>query len=176
MVFLNPGRFWDCTSLSYYCFIPQPFQLIINLSVISWYTECSTIEELLGKNSSGSGLQNWEYSHGDLLCWPCNTLYPQKLALTSLTSGGRSVGIVRLRTKDTDFFNTEYSVMYWLNFRNVFYRSFGAKNVQWTLGWFDTVVKLSTGGVSCNCFNLTEFLLVHCLGYCGCIMLQYGHS
>jgi hypothetical protein len=25
-----------------------------------------------------------------------NTLYPQKLALTSLTSGGRSVGIVRL--------------------------------------------------------------------------------
>jgi hypothetical protein len=26
-------------------------------------------------------------------------LYPQKLALTSPTSGGRSVGIVRLRTK-----------------------------------------------------------------------------
>jgi len=30
-------------------------------------------------------------------------LYPQKLALTSPTGGGRSVGIVRLRTKDTDF-------------------------------------------------------------------------
>jgi hypothetical protein len=30
-----------------------------------------------------------------------NTLYPQKLALTSPTSGGRSVGIVRLRTKAT---------------------------------------------------------------------------
>jgi hypothetical protein len=35
---------------------------------------------------------------GDPLGWPRNTLYPQKLALTSLTSGGRSVGIVRLRT------------------------------------------------------------------------------
>jgi hypothetical protein len=31
-------------------------------------------------------------------------LYPQKLALTSLTSGGRSVGIVRPRTKATELF------------------------------------------------------------------------
>ena len=30
-------------------------------------------------------------------------LYPQKLALTSPTSGGRSVGIVPLRTKVTEF-------------------------------------------------------------------------
>jgi hypothetical protein len=30
-------------------------------------------------------------------------LYPQKLALTSPTSGGRSVGIVRSRTKATEF-------------------------------------------------------------------------
>jgi hypothetical protein len=35
---------------------------------------------------------------GDPLRWPRDTLYPQKLALASLTSGGRSVGIVRLRT------------------------------------------------------------------------------
>jgi hypothetical protein len=35
--------------------------------------------------------------------WPHNTLYPQRLALTSPTSGGRSVGIVRLRTKATEF-------------------------------------------------------------------------
>jgi hypothetical protein len=33
-----------------------------------------------------------------------DTLYPQKLALTSPTSGGRSVGIVRLLTKAMDFF------------------------------------------------------------------------
>jgi hypothetical protein len=31
---------------------------------------------------------------GDPLRWPRDTLYPQKLALVSLTSGGRSVGIV----------------------------------------------------------------------------------
>jgi hypothetical protein len=31
--------------------------------------------------------------------WPRGTLYPQKLAITSLTSRGRSVGIVRSRTQ-----------------------------------------------------------------------------
>ena len=30
-------------------------------------------------------------------------LYPQKLALSSPTGGGRSVGIVRVRTKATEF-------------------------------------------------------------------------
>jgi hypothetical protein len=45
----------------------------------------STIEELLERKSSGSGLESREYG----------TIYPQKLALTSLTSGGRSVGLIR---------------------------------------------------------------------------------
>jgi len=37
-------------------------------------------------------------------------LYPQKLALTSPTGGGRSVGIVRVRTKATEFsFSLVYS-------------------------------------------------------------------
>ena len=35
-------------------------------------------------------------------------LYPQKLALTSPTGGGRSVGVVRLRTKATEFFISVY--------------------------------------------------------------------
>jgi hypothetical protein len=43
-----------------------------------------------------------EYGHRDLSCWPRGILCPQKLALTSPTSGGRSVGIVRLRTKATE--------------------------------------------------------------------------
>jgi hypothetical protein len=34
--------------------------------------------------------------------WPRGTLYPQKLALTSPTSGGSSVGIVRSRTQATE--------------------------------------------------------------------------
>jgi hypothetical protein len=59
----------------------------------------STIEELLGRNSSGSSLENREYGHGNPLRWPRDTLYPQKLALTSPTCGGRSFGIVRLWTK-----------------------------------------------------------------------------
>jgi hypothetical protein len=54
----------------------------------------STIEELLGRNSSGSGLEKWEYGHRDPLHWPRNVLYPQKLALTSPTSSGLLVGIV----------------------------------------------------------------------------------
>jgi hypothetical protein len=35
---------------------------------------------------------------------PRGTLYPQKLALTSPTSGGRSIGIIRSLTKTTEFF------------------------------------------------------------------------
>jgi hypothetical protein len=56
-------------------------------------------EELLEWKSSGSGQENRINGHGDPLRWPHDALYPQKLALTSPTIGGRSVGIVRLRTK-----------------------------------------------------------------------------
>jgi hypothetical protein len=49
----------------------------------------STTEEHFVRNSSDSGLENVEYDRGDLLSRPCDTLYPQKLALTS---GGGSVG------------------------------------------------------------------------------------
>jgi hypothetical protein len=41
---------------------------------------------------------------GDSLRWPRDTLYPLKLALPSPKSGGRSVGIVRRRTKSRSFF------------------------------------------------------------------------
>jgi hypothetical protein len=51
------------------------------------------------KESSGSGQKTEINGHGDSLRWPRDTLYPQKLALASPTSGGRSVGIVRWRTK-----------------------------------------------------------------------------
>jgi hypothetical protein len=40
-----------------------------------------TTEELLGRNSSGSGQENREYDRGEPLRWPRNTLYPQKLVL-----------------------------------------------------------------------------------------------
>jgi hypothetical protein len=63
----------------------------------------STIEELLERKSSGSGLESREYGRGDLSLMPRGSLYPQKLALASPTSGGRSIGIVRLRTQATEF-------------------------------------------------------------------------
>jgi hypothetical protein len=63
----------------------------------------STIEELLGRKSRGSGLENREYWRGDPLRWPHNSLCSQKLALTSPTSGDYSVGIVPSRTKATEF-------------------------------------------------------------------------
>jgi hypothetical protein len=50
----------------------------------------SAIEKLLGRKSSGSGLEAWEYGRRDPSRWPRGILYPQKLALTSLTSDGHS--------------------------------------------------------------------------------------
>jgi hypothetical protein len=48
-------------------------------------------------------LENRDNGSRDPSQWPCGTFYPQKLALTSPTNGGRSVGIVRSRTQATEF-------------------------------------------------------------------------
>jgi hypothetical protein len=63
----------------------------------------SSIEELLGRKSSGSGLEIWEYGRRDPSRWSRGTLCQQTLAQTLPTSGGRSVGIVRLRTQAMEF-------------------------------------------------------------------------
>jgi hypothetical protein len=55
----------------------------------------STIEELLGRKSSGCSLECREYGSRNPSHWPRGTLYPQKLAVTSPTWGGRLVGIFR---------------------------------------------------------------------------------
>ena len=66
----------------------------------------SSIEELLEYKSSGSGLENRDSTAvGNRYADYVTPLYPQKLALTSPTGGGRSVGIVRSRTEATEFFN-----------------------------------------------------------------------
>jgi hypothetical protein len=59
----------------------------------------TTIEELLERKSSGSGLENRDCGRRDPSRLPRGTLYPQKLALTSPTIGGRLVGIVRSQTE-----------------------------------------------------------------------------
>jgi hypothetical protein len=63
----------------------------------------STVEELLGRKSSSSGLEIRECGSKDPSRWLRGTLYPQKMALTSPTSGGRSVSIVRTRIQATEF-------------------------------------------------------------------------
>jgi hypothetical protein len=50
-----------------------------------------------------STTKNQEYGSRDPSRWPRDTLYTQKLAITSPTSGGRSVGIVRSRTQTMEF-------------------------------------------------------------------------
>jgi hypothetical protein len=80
-----------CMYICIYVFMGGPLSLV------------STIEELLGRKHSGSGLENREYGRRDPSSWPRGTLYPQKLALTSPTSGGRSVGTVCSRTQAAEF-------------------------------------------------------------------------
>jgi hypothetical protein len=63
----------------------------------------STIEELPGRKSSGSRLESREYGPRYPPRWKRDTFYPQRLAVTSMASGGRSVGIVRSRTQATEF-------------------------------------------------------------------------
>jgi hypothetical protein len=74
-------------------FYSRPYQIFWERGPLSLVR---TIEELLEWKRNGSG-------RGNSLRWPRNTLYTQRLALTSPTSGGHSVGIVRLRTKATEF-------------------------------------------------------------------------
>jgi hypothetical protein len=63
----------------------------------------STIEELLERKSRSSGLETREYGRRDPSRWPRGSLYPQRLALTSPTSGDRSVAIVCSLTQATEF-------------------------------------------------------------------------
>jgi hypothetical protein len=62
-----------------------------------------TIEGLLGRNSSGSGQETKNTTIGTRFADHAALSNPQKLALTSPTSGDYSVGIVRSRTQATEF-------------------------------------------------------------------------
>jgi hypothetical protein len=61
----------------------------------------NTTEELLERKSRGSGLENRDYGlRGSVVL---TMRHPSIRRVTSTTSGGRSVGIVRSRTKATEF-------------------------------------------------------------------------
>jgi hypothetical protein len=61
----------------------------------------STTEELLDRKSNGSGLENRDYGSRRSVALTTWSVHPQKLALSSPTSGVCSVGIVRSRTQTT---------------------------------------------------------------------------
>jgi hypothetical protein len=67
-------------------------------------------EELLQWKSSGSASRKSRLAACGSIALTTRH-YPQKLALTSPTSGGRSVGIVPLRTKATEF--SFFSLVWW---------------------------------------------------------------
>jgi hypothetical protein len=68
----------------------------------------STIEDLLGSKGSGSGQESLDYDRRDPVRWLRDTFFPQNLALTLPSSGGRSVLIVRSRTEATEFSSVQY--------------------------------------------------------------------
>jgi hypothetical protein len=77
----------------------------------------SITEELLGRKSSGSSLENREYGRRDPSSWPRGTLYPQKLALTSPTNGSLSIGRPSSNAgKDHGFISCYYYYYYYYVF------------------------------------------------------------
>jgi hypothetical protein len=78
----------------------------------SWH--CQLFWYVVGRQSSGFGLDKRECGRRDLSRWSRWTLYPQKVAQTSPTSCGRSVGIVRSLTQATEF--SFYFIFYFFNF------------------------------------------------------------
>jgi hypothetical protein len=88
-----------------YCFDSRRYQIFWVVGLERGpLSLASTIEELLWRKNSGSGLENRDYGRRDPSRWPRGTPYPQTLALTSQTNRGRSVGIVRSRTQATELF------------------------------------------------------------------------
>jgi hypothetical protein len=74
------------------------------LSFINGPTGCCAVPALMDAGKfkcccNNDRKENRINGRGDQLRRPRDTLYPQKLALTSPTSGGLSFGMVRLRTK-----------------------------------------------------------------------------
>jgi hypothetical protein len=86
-------------------FDSRHYQIFWEVVGLEWgpLSPVSTTEELLERKNGGSGLEGREYGREDPLRWPRDTLSPQKLALTSPTSGDRSVSRVCSWTQTTKF-------------------------------------------------------------------------
>jgi hypothetical protein len=95
-------------------------------------------EELLDRKVAVPVYKTEKYGRKDPSRWPRGTFYPHKLAITSPTSGGRSVGIVRSRTQTMEFFflvNTASNdcKMLMLNVNTIFLCDWRETSLQQTL-------------------------------------------
>jgi hypothetical protein len=108
----------------------------------------NTTEELFGRKSSGSGLEIREYGRRDPSLCPCGTIYPQKLAPNSQTSGGRSVGIVSCRTQVTEF--SLVTVRFWTVLLEPKKKSDSLSDVKMTASFFHKRWTLLILTVACS--------------------------
>jgi hypothetical protein len=108
----------------------------------------SYLEEIV----AAPGLENRSYDRSDSLRWPRDTLYPLKLALASLTGGDRSIGIVRQRTKTTEYATLKI-IWIWISREQRFYMYIKSEELYFTCvcqihGWdssFSTVARQWAG-------------------------------
>jgi hypothetical protein len=156
-------NYLDCQSCSIYLmrsevhglqiqrsgFDSRRYQIVWELVGLEWgpLSLMSATEELLERKSSGSSLETCNYGRRDPSRWPHGTLYPQQLALTLPTSGGRSVGIVRSRNQATKFFLIPWINTLWTNYKALVVHS--TATVLWRL---------------CHwCFDCSTFSLYTCI-------------
>ena len=95
-------------------FDPRRYQWVWNGVHSASWASWDQLRSYLNEKSSGSRSRKQRLTAGGTRCADHVTpLYPQKLALTSPTGGGRSVGIVRVRTKATELYrHTECFIMF----------------------------------------------------------------
>jgi hypothetical protein len=77
--------------------------IIVRHSVCGKHTHLRGVLYFVLYETVNFGLETRKYGRWDPLHWPRGTPYPQELALTSPSSGGRSVGIILSRTKTKKF-------------------------------------------------------------------------
>jgi hypothetical protein len=85
-------------------FHSRPYQIFWYVGVSNWVHSVSwgQLRSYLNEKVAAPVYKTEIKGRGKSLRSPRNTLYLQKSALTSPTSGGRSAGIVRLRTTTTE--------------------------------------------------------------------------
>jgi hypothetical protein len=140
----------------------------------------STTEELLGRKSSGSGLEIREYVREDPLRWTRDTPLSANLTLTSPTSGGRSVGIVRSWTQTMEFV---CSILFCFVY-DIFIQLNNKSDVNSSNGIFRCFIRwewLSSGVETCTEFSKTRYIIYIVLdvleyNFCHPVSLSFTNS